>query len=468
MKNRILRMVMCAALWLVACSFCLGQVVPQTVFFDVPDHLEPSPMPSPSAQLVAVNGYPVDPDRLTLIAALYLPDPLQHGPGPYPAVVVLHGSGGMWSGDLIANGPASQFEDWGEVLADLGYACLITDSYNPRGIVGGFADRRPSYDPAVDDALCSPNYERPKDVVAALEYLATRADVDVTRTALLGFSHGAQTGLNAILDVSVDRSPYTVTYVTNAQGQTTSLGVPSPVRIPSHLPFPRVCAFYYPGCSHFGYPGQASTIATGRYMPDRRTEVLMYHGTNDSLLGVTDPDASPLTGSLYPIKFVLSSAAQAATLALPNPFVQHLIIDKASHSFDGTTIEPPQNWNSVAESVDEKSKRLARDEVLKWIEFRLKPVNLAIGPDLVTPGQHLISWSARTNLRYQIRRNDDLGPVWSQQGGDLIGAGATLTAPVQVQPSGRVFYRLEYGPVEPPLNDPANTGFFHDYGDFSY
>jgi len=468
MKLRFMTVAGCLALWLLACSVCFGQVVPETVFFDVPDALEPNPIPAPTAQLLAVGGYPVDPDRLTLIAALYLPDPLLHGPGPYPAVVVLHGSGGMWSNDLIASGPSNQFEDWGEVLADLGYVCLITDSYNPRGIPGGFSGRRPSYDPAVDDALCSPNYERPKDVVAALEYLATRADVDVTRTALLGFSHGAQTGLNAILDVSVDLSPYTVSYIPNAQDDPIPLIVPSPVRLPAHIPFPRVCVFYYPGCSHFAYHGQASSIAAGRYMPDRRTEVLMYHGTNDSLLGVVDPDASPLTGDLYPIKFVLSSAAQAAVLALPNPFVQHLIIDKANHSFDGTTIEPPQNWNTGAESIDEKSKRLARDEVLKWFEFRLKPANFAIGPDLNNPGLFEVSWSARTNLRYKVLHNDDLGLVWPQQGGDHIGAGTTLAAPVQVQPSGKVFYKLEYGPVEPPLADPNNIGFFRPYGDFSY
>jgi hypothetical protein len=30
----------------------------------------------------------------------------------------------------------------------------------------------PHHDPAQDDDLCSPNYKRPKDVVALLEYLA--------------------------------------------------------------------------------------------------------------------------------------------------------------------------------------------------------------------------------------------------------------------------------------------------------
>lgn len=110
--------------------------------------------------------------------------------------------------------------------------------------------------------------------------------------------------------------------------------VPAPVQIPDNLPFPKVFACYYPGCSHYGYHGQASSIAANRYMPDRRTQVLLFHGTADSLLGVNDPDVTPMSGNLFPLKFVKSSQLHADSLAIPSPFVHHLIFEKAGHSFE--------------------------------------------------------------------------------------------------------------------------------------
>ena len=104
----------------------------ETVFFDLPEELEPNPIPSPTAQLSALPGYPADADQLTLLAQIYLPDSTVFGPGPYPTVLIMHGSGGLWSDDDIANGLSSQFEQWGELLADMGYIACFPDSYNPR------------------------------------------------------------------------------------------------------------------------------------------------------------------------------------------------------------------------------------------------------------------------------------------------------------------------------------------------
>ena len=445
----------------------LAQPVPEVVFFDLPENLEPNPIPEPTAQLLAVPGYPNDPNQLTLVAEFYAPDAMVHGPGPYPTVLVLHGSGGMWSSDLIVNGATSEFDDWAEVLTDLGYAMLLVDSYNPRGIAGNFSNRRPHHDPAIDDALCSPNYERPKDVIAALAYLDSRTDVDRERIGMLGFSHGSQTGLNAILDPSVDLVNYTVDYI-NELAQTVPLPVDSPVRIPNNLPFPKVCAFYYPGCSHYRYHGQASSIAAGRYMPDRRTKVLMFHGTEDSLLGVDDPNASPLTGNVYPIKFVESAALQAVAEDIDNPFVQHTIFDLVNHSFDGTTIEPEGNWNTPSESVDEKAKRLARDEVLKWFECLLKPADFRIEPDQLNPDEHVVVWTGRNQVNYQLVSNENLSPVWSQVGDDIVGDGLEIESPVVPPLSQRIFYRLEFAPTPVPIAAPENIGFILDYSEFSY
>lgn len=444
-----------------------GQIVRETVFFDVPPAIAVNPNPAPTAQLASVVGYPADVNRHTLIALLYHPDPGVHGPGPYPTVIVLHGSGGMWASDTISNGPKAPMEKWGQLLATRGFLCLIPDGFNPRGIPGNYSNRRPHHDSAIDDAAASPNYERPKDVVASLTFLNARADVDRDYIGLLGFSHGSQTGLNAILDASVDLGNYTVDYI-DAQDDTVKLAVPDPVRIPADLPFPRVGIFYYPGCGHFSYHGSPSSVAAGRYMPDRRMQLLMFHGTSDSLLGVANPNVSPKTGSLFPIKFTLASQAQAAVLGVPNPFVHHHIFDLVAHSFDETIIEPQGNWNTPQESADEKANRLAQAETLKWLEYRLRRHTLTPVPDLNNPGSYLVNWTGRSQLRYRVQASTDL-LNWPPQGAEVIGTGLLLSAPVTIPAlEKRAFYRLDLDPVPAPVDDVLYSSFFLEYADFNF
>lgn len=454
--------------WLLGTAFgkAHGQVVPETVFFDIPANIAVNPNPAPTAQLTAVANYPADANRLTLIALLYRPNPLVHGPGPYPSVIVIHGSGGMWASDLIANGAEAPLERWGQRLAERGFLCLIPDGFNPRGIPGNYSNRRPHHDSAIDDSVCSPNYERPKDVVAALTFLNERDDVDRDNIGLLGFSHGSQTGLNAVLDSSVNLGNYTVDYV-NDLGNSVKLAVPAPVRIPAALPFPRVGIFYYPGCGHHSYHGSPSSVAAGRYMPDRRMQVVMFHGTNDSLLGVSNPNGSPKTGSLYPIKLNLASAAQAAAQGIANPIVQHHIFDLVNHSFDETVIEAQANWNTGLESADEKANRLARDETLKWLEYRLRRHTLTPEPNPNFPGTIQVSWTGRTQLRYRHQTSTDL-VQWTQQGADVIGQGAGISVPVVMPIESRSFHRLVVDPVPAPVSDVLYASFFLEYADFSY
>ncbi|MEM8954566.1 MAG: hypothetical protein AAGD22_10485 [Verrucomicrobiota bacterium] len=447
------------------------------VYFDLPESLEPNPIPNPTAALAALPGYPNNQNQLTLAGVVYKPDPQTHGSGPYPTIIVLHGSGGLWSFDDISNGPANQFKEWAQVLCDRGYLCLLPDSFNPRGIAGNFGGRRPHHNPATDDALCSPNYERPKDVVAALTYLTTRSDVDENNIGLLAFSHGAQTTLNVLLDPSIDISPYTVNYIDLVQvlvdnqptwvEKSVPLQVPDPIRIPNHLPFPKVYACYYPGCGHYGYHGQASSIVASRYMPDRRCSVIMFHGTEDYLLDVNDTNVTPMTGNLFPITFVESSQLHANAENIENPFRHHLIFDHANHSFDNATIENMADWNTANEDEDEKAKRLARDETLKWFAYRLKPAE----PNLQTDPQDNevidVTWYGQDSLTYQLMKTTDLS-IWSNVGPVVIGANTPLNH--QLNPIGPApaFFKLRYAPLPPPSADPDNTGFFRAYSDFSY
>jgi hypothetical protein len=114
--------------------------------------------PSPAPRCPPAVGQRPHPHRPPLPAR-----PAVHGPGPYPVVRFLQGSGGFWSNDTIpnpitpTNALASQFRDWGNILVSLGYAALFPDGYNARGIPGNFEGRVPHQDPAQDDDLCSPN-----------------------------------------------------------------------------------------------------------------------------------------------------------------------------------------------------------------------------------------------------------------------------------------------------------------------
>lgn len=462
----------------------------QTVFFDMPENLEPVNIPAPSAALLAVPGYPNDAERMTLVARIYLPDPLIHGPGPYPTVLFLHGSGGLWPNNIIPanitsnNAPASQFRDWGNLLVAEGYACLFPDSFHPRGITDSFEGRRPHHDPAEDDAACSPNYERPKDVVAALTYLVSRPDIDRNNIAMIGFSHGSQTGMNALVDVSVDRGNYDVDYIAlvddgmgGLEEGEIKLAVPSPVRIPDGLPIPKFCAFYYGGGSHYGYHGQASSTAAGRYMLDRRTTAILFHGSDDYLMGVTDHDANPITGSVFPMKQVLASAAQAATLGLPNPIRHHYILNRCDvhepadsrveHSFDLGSVgfAAPADWDTVNENPNRKARRLARQQVLRWLDFSLRPppaVTITRNPN--QPDPFTVEWSTRNRLSYRLMKSLTLQNDWMPTGAWSNGTGNPLQH--LASDEGRAFFNVSYQPQEAPVNEPENAGFFLSYGDF--
>lgn len=454
----------------------------ETVFYDMPENLMPVDIPAPTAALLATPGYPDDDERMTLVARIYLPDPLIHGPGPYPTVLFLHGSGGLWPNNVLPanitsnNAPASQFRDWGNLLLAEGYACLFPDSFHPRGITGSFEGKRPHHDPADDDAACSPNYERPKDVVAALTYLVSRPDIDRNNIAMIGFSHGAQTGMNALVDVSVDRGNYDVDYI-DPNAQTIKFPVPSPVRIPDHLPIPKFCAFYYGGGSHFAYHGQASSTAAGRYMLDRRTTAILFHGTSDILMGISAHDTDPITGSVFPMKQVLASAAQAASLGLPNPIRHHYILNRCAvhdpadsrvgHSFDlgSVTIADPADWDTVNESPDQKARRLARQQVLRWLDYSLRPPPaVAITHDTNLPDPFEIEWSSRARLSYRLMKSLTLQEDWMPAGAWSNGTGNPLQN--LVPDEDRAFFKVFYQPQEAPVNEPENAGFFLSYEDF--
>ena len=104
-------------------------------------------------------------------ATLALPD----GTGPFPAVIVLHGCGGVGGGQVI----------WAKRLNSWGYAALVPDSFAPRGVTAGVC--APSQQHLVT------NQDRAGDVLSAALWLRTRPEIDGARIGVIGFSHGGGT-----------------------------------------------------------------------------------------------------------------------------------------------------------------------------------------------------------------------------------------------------------------------------------
>lgn len=97
------------------------------------------------------------------------------GPGPFPAVVLLHTCGGV----------GRHMPGWAARLRSIGYASVIVDSFTPRG---GAACSIPTYFPATLDQVT-------EDAFAALVWLRGRSDIDGERVGVLGFSYGASAAL---------------------------------------------------------------------------------------------------------------------------------------------------------------------------------------------------------------------------------------------------------------------------------
>ena len=109
--------------------------------------------------------------------------PAASAPGRRPAVVMLHGCGGLGARDE----PNARHRMWAEWLVERGFAVLFPLSFSARGF---------SQVCTVPMGLrtIGPR-DRVADVLAAQAWLAARPDIDPARIVLWGFSHGGSTVL---------------------------------------------------------------------------------------------------------------------------------------------------------------------------------------------------------------------------------------------------------------------------------
>jgi dienelactone hydrolase len=108
------------------------------------------------------------------------------GPGPFPAVVQLHGCAGL---------EAQSFR-WARWLAERGYVALVVDSFGPRGVKG---DCRSGPDEP-------PITARFDDAFGALRYLQSQTYVRADRVAAIGWSQGGVYAMAVINGPSLERA----------------------------------------------------------------------------------------------------------------------------------------------------------------------------------------------------------------------------------------------------------------------
>ncbi len=109
------------------------------------------------------------------------------GSGPHPAIVMLHGCGGLYA----RSGRVSQRHVWWAThLQRQGYAVLMVDSFGPRDVDEVCTT-------ALKDRTVRATLERKRDAWGALAFLRRRPEIDHARIGLIGWSQGAGTVLAA-------------------------------------------------------------------------------------------------------------------------------------------------------------------------------------------------------------------------------------------------------------------------------
>jgi pimeloyl-ACP methyl ester carboxylesterase len=153
-------------------------VLREAVFLPAVDALEllaPEPTPDPATLGYAVEEvtFPGGSEGVELAGTLTLPT----GDGPHPVVVLMSGSGPQDRDESLR--PAASIKPFALIADALTSAGVGVLRYDDRGVGGSTGD----YGSATVADLT-------EDVRAALDYLATRGDVDQARLGLLGHSEG--------------------------------------------------------------------------------------------------------------------------------------------------------------------------------------------------------------------------------------------------------------------------------------
>ncbi|MGJ8662500.1 MAG: dienelactone hydrolase family protein [Marinicella sp.] len=184
--------------------FCLLVLMATPVLADKPPESERA---EPS-HTVLIDDFPspYDDQDIELEALIWQPQ----GDGPYPAIIMMHGSGGLYyqsddqceDDDRSCWGLSGKFKYWGKQLSQSHqfeltdqFLVIAVDSHTPRG----YDHHGVANIDAEDRPLNVSSYlGRPWDLYAAFQYLLTRDDIDPDAIFALGFSDGGGAVLSSV------------------------------------------------------------------------------------------------------------------------------------------------------------------------------------------------------------------------------------------------------------------------------
>lgn len=223
------------------------------------------------------------------------------GDGPFPTVLLMHGCSGVHESN----------RSWAELFRDQGYVAVIVDSLGPRGL----ASHR------VDNGVCDGSVlwgrERASDLLVSLAYLRQLPFVDASKIALVGWSHGAWTIMDAFALEGADELPHGLSE--NPGGLK---GVVGSVLI-------------YPYC------GAVSLSYSGKKWKDSAPSLMILAGKDhmvspEECIEVAErleADGEPLSVHVYP---------------------------DADHAFDYTDLEPDSGFSYDREATEDARARVSR------------------------------------------------------------------------------------------------------------
>jgi dienelactone hydrolase len=288
----------------------------------------------PEAQAQAATVLGVETVDVTIPAALHaqglalpakLVRPKWSKPvGDKPAMLVLHGSGGLLkmlkgkSDKPCSDEMENQFTEWSDRLARLGYTVLLPSSYSARGFCDKHKDaaRMPKTFDDKPEQIVSRLY----DVDASARYLCDQPGVDCERMGVLGFSQGG-TMVMLALHWQIEEA---LAYFRKHLAKDFDIEVPE-VK-PGRPEFTMGIA-YYPGC---GFDGVVPlTTNKGGEVHDKfspTAPLTILHGSNDALIKECSTQYGP-GGRQIQAKQV------ADQLAIDDTY-EITVYPGAAHSFD--------------------------------------------------------------------------------------------------------------------------------------
>jgi dienelactone hydrolase len=143
-----------------------------------------------SDEVTFLASTPYNDQQVTLNAGLYKPE----GVGPFPAVVLMHGCGGLQASVRVA------MRKYAEYFVDHGFVALSLDSFGPRKNGDGWVCK-------TFERLMAARRYRTADAQDALKYLQSLAFVDGRYIFQMGQSNGGSVAIRlAQLDVPMFRA----------------------------------------------------------------------------------------------------------------------------------------------------------------------------------------------------------------------------------------------------------------------